>query len=367
MDVIRDQLRRLVPALAPVLLAALLLTAGSVVPSTSAAPNRTAKASADGPCGEGVLGIAQQFNVFVQHDYGVAGTDVKGRAAAGGNVSVDSYAVGVDLPPDGSRLDLIAGADLTVGGGGAQAPNGSVTYGSTLHGSITTPNGHVAHLAPPFDMNVQFAQLASQATAIAALTPNGTAGGPSYAYDLTGTSATTNVFRIAATDLETAQVIRIRVPSGSSTIVVVTGPSYSSARFPTAAIQFWDGSQYVQLPDSAPPALEALRSKLLWDFPHGDVGADRRRDRVAGDRPRAARRRRVPGQHAAERDADRRLAGEQCRLGPEPPIHGVRARSGRRRRRCRHRTTTMRSSSRRHCGLRRPASCTTTRSPPGRR
>ena len=62
-------------------------------------------------------------------------------------------------------------------------------------------------------------------------------------------------------------MIRIKVPSGSSTFVVVTGRSYSSARFPTAAIQFWDGSQYVQLPDSASPSLEALRANLLWDFP----------------------------------------------------------------------------------------------------
>ena len=77
---------------------------------------------------------------------------------------------------DSSRADLIAGGDLSVGGGGAQAPNGSVTYGGALQGSITTPNGQVTHTALPFDMNAQFAQLASQASAIAALTPNGTAG-----------------------------------------------------------------------------------------------------------------------------------------------------------------------------------------------
>ena len=267
MDVIRNQLRRLMSALAPVLVAAVVAAAAGFVPPTSAAPNRSAQTAVDAPCGEGVLGIAQRFNVFVQHDYSVVGTDVKGRAAAGGNVSIDSYAVGVDLPPDSSRADLIAGGGLTVGGGGAQAPNGSVTYGTTLQGSITTPHGQVAHAPPPFDVNVQFAQLASQAAAIGALTPNGTAGGPSYAYDLIGTSETSNVFRITATDLQTAQVIRIRVPSGSTTVVVVTGPSYSSARYPTAAIQFWNGSQYVQLPDSASPALEALRANLLWDFP----------------------------------------------------------------------------------------------------
>ena len=42
---------------------------------------------------------------------------------------------------------------------------------------------------------------------------------------------------------------------------------------------------------------------------------------MAGHRPRAARRRRLPGQHTAERDVDRRLTGEQWRLGAQPPIH----------------------------------------------
>ena len=75
------------------------------------------------------------------------------------------------------------------------------------------------------------------------------------------------MFTIAASALEGAQVIEIKVPAGSSTVVNVTGSAYSTARFPTAAIKFWDGSQYVQLSDPAPPVLEALRSSLLWNFP----------------------------------------------------------------------------------------------------
>jgi choice-of-anchor A domain-containing protein/uncharacterized repeat protein (TIGR01451 family) len=227
----------------------------------------TSTRAASGTCGGDVLGVAQGFNVFVQHDYSVSNTDVKGRATAGGNVSVTSYAVGVDLPPDPTRVDLIAGGNLTVGGGGAQAPKGSVTYGGALQGSIATPNGTLSHAAPPFDVNGEFAKLVTQSKTIGALTANGTAGGPSYAYELVGTSTATNVFTIAASALQSAQVIQVKVPLGSSTVVNVTGTSYSSAAFPTAAIQFWDGSKFVQLSDPTTPQLEALRTGLLWNFP----------------------------------------------------------------------------------------------------
>lgn len=253
--------RRLLLLLVPLTAA---LAVGISSSSTRAASTRHA---ASGACGADVLGVAQGFNVFVQHDYSVSSTDVKGRAAAGGNVSVDSYAVGVDLTPDASRLDLIAGGNLSVGSGGAEAPKGSVTYGGTLTGSITTPNGTLSHAPPPFDVDGEFAKLVAQSKAIGALTANGTAGGPAYAFQLVGTSSDTNVFTLPGSTLQTAQVIQIKVPLGSSTVVNVTGSAYTSAAYPTAAIEFWDGSKFVQLSDPTTPQLEALRTGLLWNFP----------------------------------------------------------------------------------------------------
>ncbi len=218
-------------------------------------------------CGSDLLGVAASFNVFVEHDYAATAVDVQGRAGAGGNVSVTSYNVGVALPPSSSRVDLMAAGNLTIGGGGAQAQNGSVTYGGALQGSITTPNGQVTLAAPPFGFAAEFTSLATQSLALAALPSNGSAGGPSYAFDLTGSSTTTNVFTLPAADLQKAQVIRIKVPFGSSTIVNVSGDSYTTAAFPTAAIQFWNGSAYVQLNDGTTGDLEALRRALLWNFP----------------------------------------------------------------------------------------------------
>ena len=149
-----------------------------------------------------------------RHDYAATVVDVQGRAGAGGNVSVTSYNVGVALPPSSSRVDLMAAGNLTIGGGGAQAQNGSVTYGGAIQGSITTPNGQVTRTAPPFDFAAEFTSLASQSLALAALPSNGCGqGGPSYAFDLTGSSATTNVFTLSATDLQKAQVIGSRCRS----------------------------------------------------------------------------------------------------------------------------------------------------------
>jgi choice-of-anchor A domain-containing protein/uncharacterized repeat protein (TIGR01451 family) len=243
----------------------LAVTSG-LVPAEGAS-GRVARTAQSPSCGADLLGVAQGFNIFVHANYGATGTDVKGRAAAGGNVSINSYAVGVDLPASAGRADLIAGGNLSVGSGGAQAPNGSVTYDGTLQGSITTPNGQLTKAPPPFQFDDEFAALQARSLSLAALPANGTAGGPAYAFDLTGTNTGTNVFTISAADLQAAQVIRIKVPTGSSTLVNVAGDAYTSASYPTAAIQFWNGSGYVQLPDNPSPSLEALRTSLLWNFP----------------------------------------------------------------------------------------------------
>jgi choice-of-anchor A domain-containing protein/uncharacterized repeat protein (TIGR01451 family) len=245
------------------MLVAFLVFAVAVL-AVRAAPGQ---ASARQTCGSDVLGTAQGYNLFVQHDYGATSTSVEGSVAAGGNVTINSYSVGGGLTASSSRVDLIAGGNLTSGGGGASAANGSVTYAGTLQGTISTPYGTLTQASPPFDFGSQFSSLRTTSTTLGGLTPNGSAAGPSYAFELTGTSTTTNVFTIEASVLQQAQVIKIHVPLGSSTLVNVTGDSYSSARFPTAAIQFWDGSTYVQPGRQTSSEAATLRSNLLWNFP----------------------------------------------------------------------------------------------------
>ena len=74
------------------------------------------------------------------------------------------------------------------------------------------------------------------------------------------------MFTLSASKLASAQEIRIRVPFGSTTLINVTGTSYSS---PTvSAIAYWNGSAYVQVPNNdAPPDLEAMRRAMVWNWP----------------------------------------------------------------------------------------------------
>ena len=246
---------------------ALLVSGIALFVAGSASGRSGAHASAAASCGSGVLGVAQGFNVFVDGQYDATNTSVEGRAAAAGNVTINSYGVGTKLAVDSSRADLIAGGNLSVGGGGAQASNGSVTYGGTLTGSISTPNGTLTKAPPPFSFASEFSSLQSTSTSLGGMTANGTASGPSWSFELVGSDPALNVFSIPASTLQTAQVINIHVPFGSSTLVNVTGGSYTTAAFPTAAVQFWNGSSYVQLPDNPSADLEALRTNLLWNFP----------------------------------------------------------------------------------------------------
>lgn len=193
------------------------------------------------------LGVAGDFDAFARGDYRVENTQVQGRVAAGGDVAVSSYGVGTALGRDPARPDLIAGGALTAAN--AQAANGSVTYGTTLQGTIATPNGTLARADPPFAFATAFSALEQLSAQLADLPANGTIAGPTYGtLQLTGTSATRNVFTISAARLETAQQIQFQVPPGSTTVVTVTGTTFSTATLPTTSVSF---------PGRA----------LLWNFP----------------------------------------------------------------------------------------------------
>lgn len=252
----------------PLLLGALAAAFALVQQGSMSAPQGAATAPrAQQPRTCGTLGTAASFDVFSNGVYAAANTQVQGRAAARGDVSVSSYGIGTSLAVDALRADLIAGGVLTASN--AQAHTGSVTYGTALSGSISTPNGTLSQAPPPFSFDAEFAALRELSGELEGLAANGSITGPTYgAMQLTGTDPTRNVFAVTAALLQSAQQLQIKVPFGSTTIVNVSGTSYSSAIYPTSSISFWDGSQYVQFSDNAPtPELDALRRATLWHFP----------------------------------------------------------------------------------------------------
>jgi choice-of-anchor A domain-containing protein len=218
-------------------------------------------------CADNPLGDLDEWNIVVRGDLQQSNTDSEGRVAAGRDVVLSNYGVASALPTDGSRVDLVAGRDLT--GTNVGVNHGSVTYGRALYGNVTAPNGSVTHAAPPFDFTTVFAAAEARSASWAALPANGAITGPAFgALTLRGDDPVRNVFAIAATALQGAQRILIRVPFGSTTLINVTGAGYSTAVYPTASIEFWDGSAFRQFGDQAPsPELEAMRRAMLWNFP----------------------------------------------------------------------------------------------------
>lgn len=240
------------PALGGVLLALLLPTSAHAL---------------DVDCMTQPMGPIDTWSIVVNGDLEQSNTDAEGRVAAGGNVTLSSYGVASQLPTDGSRVDLVAGGNLT--GTNVGVNHGSVTYGGTFSGGVFAPNGTITHAAPQQDFTTLFTAAAARSTYWGDLEADGTVSGPEYgALSLTGQSTKLNVFRIAATKLQTAQRILIRVPFGSSTLINVTGDAYTTAQYPTVSVEFWNGSSYQQFGNEAPsPELEAMRRSMVWNFP----------------------------------------------------------------------------------------------------
>jgi choice-of-anchor A domain-containing protein/uncharacterized repeat protein (TIGR01451 family) len=229
-------------------------------------PTAAARA-ADVECMDQPLGPIDTWSIVVNGDLEQSNTDAEGRVAAGGDVTLHQYGVGSALTADPSRVDLVARGDLTISD--AEVHNGSVTYGGTLTGAVSTPNGTVTRAAPQQDFDTLFTAAAARSEYWGSLEPDGTVSGPEYgALSLTGASTALNVFTIAASKLQEAQRILIRVPFGSSTLINVTGAEYTTAQYPTVSIEFWNGTSYQQFGNEAPSdELEAMRRSMLWNFP----------------------------------------------------------------------------------------------------
>jgi choice-of-anchor A domain-containing protein/uncharacterized repeat protein (TIGR01451 family) len=223
--------------------------------------------AADVDCMEQPLGPIDTWSIVVNGDLEQSNTDAEGRVAAGRDVTLSSYGVASKLPTDGSRVDLVAGRDLR--GSNVGVNHGSITYGNTFSGTIYAPNGTITHAAPQQDFATLFSAAAARAATWAALDVNTTVSGPLYgALTLTGEDPQLNVFTISAAKLQQAQRILIKVPFGSSTLINVTGSSYTTAQYPTTSIEFWNGTSFQQFGNEAPsPELEAMRRAMLWNFP----------------------------------------------------------------------------------------------------
>jgi len=175
-----------------------------------------------------MLGPATGYDAFVfgSGDFQANNSQANGNLAAGGDVTLMNYAVAANIPGDSTQTPnparLVVGGNLTATNGGVGlGQNGAIYVGGTTSLTGFTATGGI------FAQNlVDFAAAQTLYDSLSAtwadLTPNGTVTTGST-LTLTGTSPTLNVFSVAGSSIGTS--LAINAPAGSTVLINVTGPS----------------------------------------------------------------------------------------------------------------------------------------------
>ncbi|WP_224249544.1 choice-of-anchor A family protein [Hyalangium gracile] len=182
-----------------------------------------------GPCTSCIDVKLSDYNLFVLEDY-TNGPDVQGKVAAGGNIFMQNFSVGGNLPASDISNVLVAGRNLTLANGSIW---GNAFYGGTYSANqgVTSRRGTVAR-GTPIDFNARFAELRAMSAQLGALAANGTTTRESWGgIFLRGTNPTTNVFNVNASAFTGAALLSINVPSGSLVVINIRGASATFQNF----------------------------------------------------------------------------------------------------------------------------------------
>lgn len=164
--------------------------------------------------------VAADYNVFVFGDFTSSNTDIEGNLAAGGNVSLQSYAVASNI--SGSSARLVADGNVTASNGGVgNGQNGSIYAASTTLSSFTATGGIFSQ--SQVDFAAAQSQLQSLSTSWAALAANGSTAISYGTLSLNGTNTDLNVFTVSGNDLTNTNSVNINAIAGSTVLINVTG------------------------------------------------------------------------------------------------------------------------------------------------
>ncbi|HEX8703635.1 MAG TPA: choice-of-anchor A family protein [Myxococcaceae bacterium] len=191
--------------------------------------NHTVKVPAGQSCGPCRQLRLSDYNVFVFGDY-TEGTDVRGKVAAGGNITLQYFSMGMGLQGNDNVNTLVAGGDLTLSDGGIW---GNAWYGGTYSAGYTvTYDRGRASRGTPIDFAAEKARLLSLSEHLAGLTVNGTAKlEPWGGLMLHGSNAQLNVFHVKAADLSKVRLMSINAPAGSLVVINITGSPVTLSSF----------------------------------------------------------------------------------------------------------------------------------------
>jgi choice-of-anchor A domain-containing protein len=171
-----------------------------------------------------------EYNLFVERDYNL-GTDVEGKVAAGGNITMNNFSVGHVLDASNLANTLVAGGNLTLTNGGVW---GEAAYGGSYSadGSVVFPRGNSATAGTPINFAARFAELRTLSTQLDNLAANGTTSYESWGgIMLRGTDANVNVFDVNASAFTGATLLYIEAPANSLAVINVHGASASFSGF----------------------------------------------------------------------------------------------------------------------------------------
>jgi choice-of-anchor A domain-containing protein len=169
------------------------------------------------------------YNLFLLEDYN-GGHDVLGKVAAGGNITMQQFAVGSGLHDQDTSRVLVAGGNLTLSRGGIW---GDAFYGGnySADGTVVQHRGSVAQGAP-IDFDARFAELRALSTDLAIQPANGTASRePWGGVMLSGTDPRVNIFHVNASAFIDARLFSIDAPAGSLVVVNIHGASATFTGF----------------------------------------------------------------------------------------------------------------------------------------
>jgi choice-of-anchor A domain-containing protein len=185
------------------------------------------------------LGAAANYNAFIHQDFSATSSDVEGRLAAGGDVSISNYSVniknGTQLYADTNDSPaLVVGGDLSFSSGQV-AGNVSVAGNYTPTGTGTITNGTLnAGGVSPIDFDAEFDNLMSISADLALLTANGTATDLWSSQHLVGAGMNSlandlHIFNLDASDMLFNDYLLSAVDQGDMVIFNIAGSDISTS------------------------------------------------------------------------------------------------------------------------------------------
>jgi choice-of-anchor A domain-containing protein len=179
------------------------------------------------------LGAASDYNVFIHQDFSATSSDVEGRLAAGGVLSISSYSVNIK---DGTQLYADTGLyPAVVTGGDLVFSNGQIA-GNVYVGGNYTPissasitNGTVTVGGPsPIDFDIEFEKLNTLAPNLASIGANSSANVEYSTQRLVGSGqngvgSDLHVFSLDASDMKSSDYLLSQVDKDDTVLLNISG------------------------------------------------------------------------------------------------------------------------------------------------